>query len=80
MMAWPYNGVRPLLLGDIMEGEYVFFQLAAGLPAGLSLADYKHRFYGSSSPLNASITNPQDGDVLVFDDGVWKNVNFNNQG
>jgi len=76
MMAWPYNGVRPSLLGDIMEGEYVFFQAASGLPAGLSLADYKHVFYGENSPLKAEITDPQDGDVLVFDDGVWKNFGF----
>lgn len=59
-----------------MEGEYAFFQAASGLPAGLSLADYKKKFYSENSPLLADIEDPQDGDVLTYSDtlGKWTNT------
>jgi hypothetical protein len=78
MMAWPYNGVRPSLLGDIMEGEYVFYQAASGLDEGLSLADYRHEFYSNNAPFKAEITDPQTDDVLAYNSvlGKWINKVF----
>lgn len=61
-----------------MEGEYVFYQAAADLPEGMTLADYKQNFYSQNAPLKAEITDPQDDDVLAYDSvlGKWINKVF----
>lgn len=58
-----------------MEGEYVFYQQASDLPAGMTLADYKQNFYSQNAPLKAEITDPQDGDVLTFSEQLGKWIN-----
>jgi FPC/CPF motif-containing protein YcgG len=58
-----------------MEGEYVFYQAAADLPEGMTLADYKQNFYSQNAPLKVSITNPQDDDVIAYSSTLGKLIN-----
>lgn len=60
-----------------MDSEFFFYQSASGLPAGLSLADYKQEFFSNNTPLPVEITNPTAGQIIEYDavDGKWKNVN-----
>lgn len=61
-----------------MENKLLFYQAASALPAGLSLADYEYRFYFDNAGkeiLSADITNPTNGQVLVYNgtSGEWEN-------
>ena len=62
-----------------MENKLLFFQAAAALPDGLSLADYEYQFYADNAGkeiLSAEITNPSNGQVLKYNSstGVWENA------
>lgn len=61
-----------------MEDKYLFFQSVSELPDGLSLADYKYRFYEDNvgkEILTVEIDDLGDGNAIVYDEaeGVWKN-------
>lgn len=61
-----------------MEDKYLFFQSVSELPDGLSLADYKYRFYEDNAGkeiLTVEIDNLGDGNAIVYDEAesTWKN-------
>lgn len=61
-----------------MENKILFYQSAAALPAGLSLADYEYRFYKDNAGktiLTVEITGLADDDVIAYDSATQKWVN-----
>jgi len=61
-----------------MENKILFYQAAAALPAGLSLADYEYRFYQDNAGkeiLTVEINNLTDEDVIVYDAATQKWIN-----